>query len=176
MMKSLNSSTQKELPAVLVPKGSEGERSEPERTVGPSTAVAKILAGAQFRPVPANPEVVAKATRRRFTVDYKLKLLEQADACSQPNQLGALLRREGLYHSNLALWRQQRQQGILQALTPKVRGRKSNPKSLLVQENEQLRRQNQRLSHRLQQAEIIIEFQKKLSEALGIPLKGESNE
>ena len=97
-------------------------------------------------------------------------------ADSQPNQLGALLRREGLYHSNLILWRQQRQQGILQALTPKTRGRKPNPKSLLLQENEQLRRQNQRLSRRLQQAEIIIEFQKKLSEALGIPLKGESNE
>ena len=140
------------------------------------TTAALIPTGSSLSPVPSNPEVVAKAARRRFTVDYKLKLLEQADACSQPNQLGALLRREGLYHSNLALWRQQRQQGILQALTPKTRGRKSNPKNLLIQENEQLRRQNQRLSHRLQQAEIIIEFQKKLSEALGIPLKGESNE
>lgn len=175
-MKSLSSSIQKRLPVVLAPKGSEGERSEPERTVGASTTAAIIAAGSPLRPVPANPEVVAKATRRRFTVDYKLKLLEQADACTQPNQLGALLRREGLYHSNLALWRRQRQQGILQALTPKTRGRKSNPKSLLIQENEQLRRQNQRLSRRLQQAEIIIEFQKKLSEALGIPLKGENNE
>ena len=156
-MNSLSSSIQKRLPVVLAPKGSEGERSEPERTVGASTTAAIIPASPSLRPVPANPEVVAKATRRRFTVDYKLKLLEQADACSQPNQLGALLRREGIYHSNLALWRRQRQH-------------------LLIQENEQLRRQNQHLSQRLQQAEIIIEFQKKLSEALGIPLKGESNE
>ena len=123
-----------------------------------------------------NSEVVAKATRRRFTVDYKLKILDQADPCQQTGQLGALLRREGLYHSNLELWRQQREQGILTGLTPRTRGRKPNPQSQLVVENEQLKRQNQRLSKRLQQAEIIIEFQKKLAEALGIPLKGESNE
>ena len=175
-MKSLSFSTQKKLSVVLAPKGSESERSEPERTVGARTTAAIIPADSSLPPIPSNPEVVAKPSRRRFTVDYKLKLLDQADACSQPNQLGALLRREGLYYSNLILWRRQRQQGILQALTPKTRGRKPNPKSLLLQENEQLRRQNQRLSRRLQQAEIIIEFQKKLSEALGIPLKGESNE
>jgi transposase-like protein len=163
------------VPGVLAPKGSEGEQSEPERTVGASTPAAKNPALSLLPPPAAHPEVVAKATRRRFTVDYKLKILEQAEACSQPSQLGALLRREGLYHSNLALWRQQRQEGILQALTPKTRGRKANPKSQLIQENEQLRRQNQQLNRRLQQAEIIIEFQKKLSEALGIPLKGENN-
>ena len=90
--------------------------------------------------------------------------------------MGALLRREGLYHSNLQLWRRQRELGILNGLTPRKRGRKPNLQSQLVEENEQLKRQNQRLSKRLGQAEIIIEFQKKLSEALGIPLQGESNE
>jgi hypothetical protein len=78
-MNSLSSSIQKRLPVVLAPKGSEGERSEPERTVGASTTAAIIPASPSLRTVPANPEVVAKATRRRFTVDYKLKLLEQAD-------------------------------------------------------------------------------------------------
>ena len=120
-----------------------------------------------------NSEVVAKASRPRFTVDYKLKILDQANACRQTGELGALLRREGLYSSSLALWRQQ---GILTGLTPRTRGRKPNRQSQLVVENEQLKRQNQKLSNRLQQAEIIIEFQKKLAEALGIPLKGESNE
>ena len=86
------------------------------------------------------------------------------------------MRREGLYSSSLALWRQQRQQGVLTGLTPRTRGRKPNQQSQLVADNEQLKRQNQKLSKRLQQAEIIIEFQKKLAEALGIPLKGESNE
>ncbi len=123
-----------------------------------------------------NSEVVAKASRRRFTVDYKLKILAQADACHQTGELGALLRREGLYSSSLALWRHQRQQGILTGLTPRTRGRKPNQQSQLVADNEQLKRQNQKLSKRLQQAEIIIEFQKKLAEALGIPLKEESTE
>jgi transposase-like protein len=86
------------------------------------------------------------------------------------------LRREGLYFSSLALWRQQRQQGILTGLTPQTRGRKPSRPSQLVVENEELKRQNQKLSKRIQQAEIIIEFQKKLAEALGIPLKPESTE
>lgn len=90
---------------VQAPKGSESERSEPERTVDARATTAIIPAGSSLQPGPSNPEVVAKPTRRHFTVDYKLKLLEQADACSQPNQLGTLLRREGLYHSNLILWR-----------------------------------------------------------------------
>ena len=172
-MRSLTSSTRKGLSVVLAPKGSEGE---PERTAGASTTTARVTAASSTRQIPANPEVVAKATRRRFTVDYKLKILEQADRCQDAGQLGALLRGEGLYHSNLQLWRRQREQSILNGLTPRKRGRKPNPQGLLVEENEQLKRQNQRPSKRLQQAEVIIEFQKKLSEALGIPLKGESNE
>jgi transposase len=174
-MKSLSSS-RKLFPVVPAPKVSEGERSEPKRAEGVGTTAALVASTSPSLDVPVNPEVVAKASRRRFTVDYKLKILHQADACHQTGELGALLRREGLYSSSLALWRQQRQQGILTGLTPRTRGRKPNPQSQLVLDNEQLRRQNQRLSKRLQQAEIIIEFQKKLAEALGIPLKGESNE
>jgi transposase-like protein len=169
------SSNRKQLSVVPGSKVSQGERREPQRAEGTGTT-AVLVAAASSSSVPANPEVVVKATRRRFTVDYKLKILDQADQCQQDGQLGALLRREGLYHSNLQLWRQQREQGILNGLTPRQRGRKLNPNSQLLLDNEQLRRQNQRLSKRLQQAEIIIEFQKKLAEALGIPLKGDSNE
>jgi transposase len=170
------SSSRKLFPVVPAPKVSAGERSEPKRAVGAGTAAALIRSASPPPAVVGNPEVVAKASRRRFTGDYKLKILQQADACHQTGELGALLRREGLYSSSLAFWRHQRQQGILTGLTAKTRGRKPNRQSQLVVENEQLQRQNQRLSKRLQQAEIIIEFQKKLAEALGIPLKGESNE
>jgi transposase-like protein len=173
-MKNL-SSNRKQLSVVPGSKVSQGERSEPKRAEGTGTT-AVLVAAASSSSLPANPEVAAKATRRRFTVDYKLKILDQADRCQEDGQLGALLRREGLYHSNLQLWRQQREQGILNGLTPRQRGRKPNPDSQLVLDNEQLKRQNQRLSKRLQQAEIIIEFQKKLAEALGIPLQGDSNE
>jgi transposase len=169
------SSSRKLFPVVPAPKVSAGERSEPKRTEG-AGSTATLVRSASPPLVAGNSEVVAKASRRRFTVDYKLKILAQADACHQTGELGALLRREGLYSSSLALWRHQRQQGILTGLTPRTRGRKPNQQSQLVADNEQLKRQNQKLSKRLQQAEIIIEFQKKLAEALGIPLKEESNE
>lgn len=174
-MKSVSSS-RKLFPLVAAPKVSAGERSEPKRAVGAATTAALAQPAGSPLVVAGNSEVVAKASRRRFTVDYKLQILDQADACQQPGELGALLRREGLYSSSLALWRHQRQQGILTGLTPKTRGRKPNQQRQLVADNEQLRRQNQKLSKRLQQAEIIIEFQKKLAEALGIPLKGDSIE
>ena len=73
-----------------------------------------------------NPEVAARATRRRFSARYKLRILEQADGC-ESGEVGALLRREGLYWSNLQAWRRQREHGTLQALTPRKRGRKSKP-------------------------------------------------
>jgi transposase len=174
-MKSVSSS-RKLFPVVAAPKVSAGERSEPKRAEGAATTAALAQPAEPPLVVAGNSEVVAKASRRRFTVDYKLKILDQADACHQVGELGALLRREGLYSSSLALWRHQRQQGILTGLTPRVRGRKPNQQSQLVADNEQLKRQNQKLSKRLQQAEIIIEFQKKLAEALGIPLKGDSIE
>ena len=174
-MKSLTSS-KKRFSVAPTPQVSQGERREPQRAGGVGTTAALVSPVRPSGTLPANPEVVAKATRRRFPVDYKVKVLEQADRCQDTGQLGALLRREGLYHSNLQLWRRQREQGILSGLTPRKRGRKPHPQSQLVEEIEQLKRQNQRLSKRLGQAEIIIEFQKKLSEALGIPLKGESNE
>lgn len=117
-----------------------------------------------------NPEVPDKAVRRRFTAEYKLRILTLADACTESGSLGALLRREGLYASNLNAWRRQRERGVLSALTPKKRGRKESVRDPLVAENEKLRKENARISKRLRQAEIIIDVQKKVSQILGIQL------
>ena len=126
-----------------------------------------------------NPEVLEKPQRRRFSAEYKLRILREADACRE-GELGALLRREGLYSSHLITWRKQRDQGILDGLKPKRRGRKPQSVNPLASENERLQRENQRLTLRLKQAETIIDVQKKVSELLGLtlppttPLKGNS--
>ena len=114
------------------------------------------------------PEVVPQAERRQFTAKYKLRILEKADSCNGAGELGALLRREGLYSSYLSRWRRQRDQGQLQALASKKRGRKSAVQSQQAEELAELRRENQRLQLRLEQAETIIEIQKKLSQLLGL--------
>jgi transposase-like protein len=112
--------------------------------------------------------VPEKKTRRRFTAAYKLRILEEADQCDQPGAIGALLRREGLYTSNLTAWRRQRDQGALQGLNPKKRGRKAKPEDPSAERISKLERENQRLKNQLRKAEIIIEAQKKISEILGI--------
>jgi len=114
--------------------------------------------------------VPEKPVRRCFTAEYKLRILREVDRCTQPGQLGALLRREGLYSSHLTAWRQQRDKGTLAGLTPQRRGRKANPDAPLIAENERLKRETQRLAAKLRQAEAIMDIQKKLSEILGIPL------
>ncbi len=113
-------------------------------------------------------EVDETAVRRRFTAEYKIKILEEADGCQELGQLGALLRREGLYSSHLANWRRLRKKGSLASLKPKKRGRKPKPNKEATQEIERLRRENQRLAERLRQAETIIDVQKKVCEVLGI--------
>jgi len=117
-----------------------------------------------------DPEVPEKAKRRRFSTKYKLRILSQADDCTKTGQLGELLRREGLYSSQLSNWRKQRNQGALEGLKPKRRGRKAKPRNPEADELKRLRAENERLEERLRQAEAIIEVQKKLSEVLGIPL------
>jgi transposase len=112
-----------------------------------------------------DPEVVPKAERRKFTAEYKLRVLAEADVCTQPGQIGALLRREGIYRSLLDKWRNQRREGTLHALSPQKRGPKVDPQAVEIA---RLRRENERLQKRLQQAETIIEVQKKLSVLLGL--------
>lgn len=134
------------------------------------TDTTRGIEGALLAVAQPNPEVRDKPTRRRFTAEYKLRILTLADACTEAGSLGALLRREGLYASNLNTWRHQRERGVLSALTPKKRGRKESVRDPLVAENEKLRRENERITKRLRQAEIIIDVQKKVSQILGIPL------
>ena len=122
------------------------------------------------------PEVPQRPVRRRFDAAYKLRILEEADRCTQPGQRGQLLRREGFYSSHLSTWRQQREQGILSALTRKRRGRKAKPKNSLADELAKLQRENQRLKDQLRQAELVIDVQKKVSEMLDIPLKNRDDE
>jgi transposase len=116
-----------------------------------------------------DPEVSEKPTRRRYSAEYKLKILRLADKCTMRGELGTLLRREGLYSSHLKTWKKQREKGTLQGLAPKKRGRKAIPKNPLSSELQQLRRENEQLKHKLQQAETIMDVQKKLCSILGTP-------
>ena len=116
-----------------------------------------------------DPEVPAKARRRRFTAKYKLGILEEADQCSEPGEIGALLRREGLYSSLLSKWRAERKAGALEALTPKKRGRKPRPRDPQAHRVAELERENARLRDKLEKAETIIAVQKKLSRLLASP-------
>ena len=114
-----------------------------------------------------DPEVVPMAKRRHFSAREKLRILEEADACEH-GEIGALVRREGIYTSYLSRWRRERKRGELEGLSPKKRGPESEADKSLAEENEKLRRENKRLKERLAQAETIIEVQKKLSQLLGL--------
>jgi hypothetical protein len=114
---------------------------------------------------PPDPEVAAKASRRRFSANYKVSLLDEIDR--DPSKAGTILRREGLYSSHVANWRKQRHHGTLAALSKK-RGKKG--KSAVEVENEKLRRDVARLERELEKAEVIIGAQKKLAEILGVDL------
>jgi transposase len=114
----------------------------------------------------ADPEVRPRS-RRRFSAAEKLRLLEEADQCREAGQVGALLRREGLYSSHLAQWREQRRQGQLSGLQGQKRGPKGEPQ---LTELNQLRRENERFKVQLERAELIIEAQKKLCQLFNLPL------
>ena len=116
----------------------------------------------------SDPEVPENKPRRKFTAKYKLEILNKADRYTEPGQIGALLRNEGLYSSNLTTWRKQRDKGLLVALSPKKRGRKRQEINPLSQQVARLQKENEHLKGKLKQAEIIIEVQKKVSEILGI--------
>lgn len=116
-------------------------------------------------------ETFEKPQRRSFTAGYKRRILKEADAAAgQPGAIGALLRREGLYSSHLAKWRSDRASEGSKGLSPKRRGPAPQKPAANKKEMAKLGRENARLKHRLKQAEIIIEFQKKLNDLLGIPV------
>ena len=145
--------------------GDQSPVGEPPRRGGSPTGEGEVA------PIPPDPEVSARHVRRRFTTAYKIETLRKADACARPGELGALLRRAGLYSSHLVTWRRQREHG----LPPKKRGRKPTAGDPLLKKLERekaaLATDNRRLERRLQRAETIIAFQTKVAELLGIPLK-----
>ena len=161
------SKTKIDAPGLEAAERREGKRSEPDRSGAASNP------GGTPQPVPPaslpDPEVAAKPARRRFTADYKRSIVEQADMCQDTGAIGALLRREGLYSSLLSTWRRQARQGELAALAAKKRGRKITV-SPLVEENRKLLATNARLQKRLENAELIIDVQKKLAALLGRPI------
>lgn len=124
----------------------------------------KSTNGTAAPPVSGPTEVVPKTKRRTFSAAYKRQILQEADACRQSGQVGALLRREGLYSSHLTTWRHQRDRG---ELGTQKRGKKADPQA---QEVARLKRHNERLQTQLAQAETIIAVQKKLCDLLGLPV------
>ena len=141
-------------------RGSEGERSEPERT--PAAA-----AGEDNTP---DPEVVGRAVRRRFTAAYRQRILAEVDAAAGKGAVGRILRREGLYSSALTSWRKARANSERAALAPKKRGPKPIAKNPLQAENTQLKREKAQLQKKLHTAELMLDLQKKVSQILGIAL------
>jgi transposase len=135
---------------------------------GARRATAAFGPPATSRATAPDPEVPTKAQRRRFTAEYRRRLLKEADACKKHGELGALLRREGLYSSYLANWRRQRDQGEL--LPGRARKRGPTPKPIDPRVKP-LEVENRRLQRKLARAETIITLQKKVAEILGIPLK-----
>jgi transposase len=115
-------------------------------------------------------EVSDKATRRRFTAEYKRKMVREADACTERGALSAQLRREGLYSSHLATWRSELARSDLASLSPKKRGPKGKQVDVRDRRIAELERDVNRLKARLERAELIIDVQKKISSILGIPL------
>jgi transposase-like protein len=125
------------------------------------------LQGKELEELPKT-EVVAKGRRRQYTAEYKLRILREVEACQGSGEIGALLRREGLYSSNLTNWRRQRESGELDGLSAHKRGPKVDAQAA---ELARLKRENERLQERLRKAELIIEVQKKVSQLLGITIE-----
>lgn len=125
--------------------------------------------------MPKDTEVSSKPRRRTFTAEYRLRIVKEADACTKPGEVGALLRREGLYSSHLADWRRAARSGELSALTPKKRG----PKPTFDERNDQLiamAREIAKLRARAERAELLVEIQKKVASAIGMPFDDDSDE
>jgi transposase len=115
-------------------------------------------------------EVAEKAARRQFSAEYKRKILKEADACTREGEIGALLRREGLYSSHLSVWRAARQRGEIAGLAPKKRGPKAAPTDPRDRKIVEQERETKRWKARAERAEALVDLQKKVSAILGIAL------
>jgi transposase len=153
----------------------EPERSEAERSGAERRGGSPGPGGSRPRVSTPDPEVSSASGRRRFSAAYKVRIVRKADGCKEPGEVGALLRREGLYSSQLAAWRKQYRDGAAAALSDDTRGRKPT-KNPLEPEVERLRRELARTQRKLKQAELIVEFQKNLCEMLGISPTGISED
>ncbi len=132
--------------------------------------------GAEGRGRGPDPEVPAKAKRRQFSAEYKRRILREAAVASKAGEIGALLRREGLYFSNLITWRRQSERGELAGLSPRRRGRKEKAVNPLAKRVMELEREKRRLERKLEQAELLLDIQKKASRLLEIPLRSLEDE
>ncbi len=135
-------------------------------------AAPTTLAPAAKTPAPVLPatEEVTAPRRRAFTAEFKRQVLAEADACTEPGSIGALLRRHGLYSSHLVDWRRQRDEGALAGLAPRKRGRKARERNPLAAENARLQSALKTATARAERAERLVELQKKVAELLGDPL------
>ena len=146
--------------SVTDPGASQGARRATEDAPGSAN---------QVSPAVADSEVVAHARRRNFAPAQKRRILEEADRCTKPGELGALMRREGIYSSALSTWRRQREAGDLAALAPQKRGPKIDPHRTETLRIAQLTRERDNLQSRLEKALLVIDVQKKLAALLGNP-------
>jgi len=152
---------------VMKPEQEGGEMEGAHRATGISSPGTQL----KYQNTPAavfDTEVSEKATRRRFTAEYKRRIIREADDCKEQGQVGTLLRREGLYYSNLDTWRRQAERGTLDALSSKKRGpkaKRADKSTLLIKEQ---KREILKLKAGLKKAELIIEAQKKITEIFQI--------
>ena len=144
------------------------------RATGISSTAA--LRGSGVKAVVSDPEVLEKASRRSYTAEYKRRILRETEVCKEQGQLGALLRREGLYSSNLTAWRRQAERGTLDALSSKKRGPKARRPDPSVRRITEQEKEIQKLRARLRKAELIIEAQKKIAEIFQLPLDQKEEE
>lgn len=160
----------------VVERKSPGEE-KPGKTEGARRATGVFPGGAPGL-VPAaasagDTEVVAKAQRRRFTAEYKRQIVREAERCTTPGAIGALLRREGLYSSHLTAWRAARERGELAGLAPKKRGPKAAPLDPRDKKITEQEREITKWRKRAERAEALVEVQKKIAALLGTPFESE---
>ena len=137
---------------------------------GEKTDTSGVMPGSGDQPTRPDTEVTERPKWRRYTTEYKLRVLKEADACTNRGEVGALLRREGLYSSLLGIWRSQRNAGAMAGLAPKRRGRKAAPVNPLQAKLDQVEREKRVLEKKLARVYVLLDIQKKASELLGIPL------